>query len=152
MSNSAARSTLYKKTHVERYTSHKEVIYSEPEYPNFRSRYFILFYLLKQDLLHKIKIIQSYFNRYLSWANTPLIGKYDASRADSDTELDETFASKLSVKTDQSWRIVQWFTYFTTFIVAWFRKTVGFFKFKTDRKRQYYGAQAYRLSNGIIGI
>lgn len=82
--------------------------------------------------------------------NTP-IGKYDASRADSDTELDETFV-KSSVKINQNWRIVQWFTYFTTFIVACFRKTVEFFKFRTDRKRQYYGAQACRLSNGIIGI
>jgi len=94
--------------------------------------------------------MQSYFNRYLSWANTP-IGKYDASRADSDTELDETFI-KSSVKTNQSWRIVQWFTYFTIFIGVCFKKTVEFFKFRTDRKRQYYVAQAYQSSNGIISI
>lgn len=94
--------------------------------------------------------MQSYFNRYLSWGNTS-IGKYDASRADSDTELDETFV-KSSVKINQNWRIVQWFTYFTTFIVTCFRKTVEFFKFKMHRKRQYYGAEASQLSNGIIGI
>ncbi|XP_024891572.1 uncharacterized protein LOC112467264 isoform X1 [Temnothorax curvispinosus] len=117
MSNSS-RATLYKKTHLEQYTS-KKVVYSEPEYSSFRSR-------------------------YLSWA-TPT-GKYNVSQADSDTELDETFVN-ISVRTNQNWRIVQWFTYFTTFIVAWFRKTVEFFQFRTDRERQYYGAQAYRLSH-----
>ncbi|KAG5328055.1 SUN1 protein, partial [Acromyrmex charruanus] len=119
MSNSTAKTTLYKKTHVKQYTSHKEIIYSDPRCSsNFR---------------------------YLSWANTP-IGKYDASHADSDTDLDDTYV-KSSVKTNQSWKVVQWFTYFTTFIVTCFRKTVEFFKFKTDRKRQYYVSQAYRLSN-----
>lgn len=45
-SNSTA--TLYKKTHLEQYTSHKEVIYSEPDYSsNFRSRYFVVSHLLK---------------------------------------------------------------------------------------------------------
>ena len=53
--------------------------------------------------------MRSYFNRYFSWVNTP-VGKFDASRADSDTELDETFI-KSSVNTYQSWRIVQWFTW-----------------------------------------
>ncbi|XP_012538930.1 uncharacterized protein LOC105838147 isoform X2 [Monomorium pharaonis] len=115
MLDSTGRATLYKKTHVEQYTSHK-VIYSEPKYSSdFRSR-------------------------YLSYAPS------FASRADSDTELDETFA-KSAVKTKQSWKIVQWLMYFTNFIVAYFKKTVEFLKFKSDRKRQYYGAQAYRVSN-----
>ncbi|XP_018357134.1 PREDICTED: uncharacterized protein LOC108757212 isoform X3 [Trachymyrmex septentrionalis] len=119
MSNSTAKTTLYKKTHVKQYTSHKEIIYSDPRgSSNFRSS-------------------------YLSWVNTP-IGKYDASHADSDTDLD-TYV-KSSVKTNQSW-VVQWFTYFTTFIVTCFRKTVEFFKFKTDGKRQYYVSQAYHSSN-----
>ncbi|XP_018315610.1 uncharacterized protein [Mycetomoellerius zeteki] len=122
MSNSTAKTTFYKKTHVkEQYTSHKEVIYSNPRYSS------------------------SFRSSYLSWANTP-IGKYDTSHADSDTDLDDTYV-KSSVKTNQSWRVVQWFTYFTTFIVTCFRKTVEFFKFKTNRKRQYYVSQAYRSSN-----
>jgi len=94
--------------------------------------------------------MQSYFTSYLSWTNTP-IGKYDASHADSDTDLDDTYV-KSSVKTNQSWRVVQWFTYFTTFIVTCFRKTVEFFKFKTDEKRQCYVSRAYRSSNGINDI
>ncbi|XP_018364783.1 PREDICTED: uncharacterized protein LOC108762328 isoform X2 [Trachymyrmex cornetzi] len=121
MSNSTAKTTLYKKTHVKQYTSHKEIIYSDPRCSsNFRSS-------------------------YLSWANTP-IRKYDTSHVDSDTDLDDTYV-KSSIKTNQSWRVVQWFTYFTTFIVTCFRKTVEFFKFKTDGKRQYYVSQAYRSSN-----
>ncbi|XP_025988488.1 uncharacterized protein LOC105200352 isoform X1 [Solenopsis invicta] len=118
MSDSKGKATLYKKTRVEQYTSHKETIYSEPRHSSdFRSR-------------------------YLSYM--PSFREYDSSRVDSDTELDETFA-KSTVKTKQNWKIVQWFTYFVTFIVAYFRKTVQFFRM--DRKRQYYGAQAYRGSN-----
>ncbi|KYN08260.1 PREDICTED: uncharacterized protein LOC108775547 [Cyphomyrmex costatus] len=120
MLSSTAKTTLYKKTHVEQYTSNKEVIYSNPRYSSNRLR-------------------------YLSWVNTP-IGKYDTSHADSDTDLDDTYI-KSSVKTNQNWRVVQWFTYFTAFIVTCFRKTVEFFKFKTDRKRQYYVSQAYRSYN-----
>lgn len=89
-------------------------------------------------------------NRYLSWSNTPsrFIGKYNA--ADSDTELDETITSSL-VQTNQRWKIVQWFAYFTSFITVWFKKTVEFFKFKTDKRQHYYGAQTYQSYNGITG-
>lgn len=112
---------------------------------------FLFFYILKQNFYWtKDKIIFFYINRYLSWSKTPskFIGKYNA--ADSDTELDEVLTSS-SIKTNQRWRIVQWLTYLTTFITLWFKKTIEFFKFKTDR-RQHYGAQAYQSYNGIIGI
>ncbi|GAB1863849.1 Protein unc-84-like protein A [Camponotus japonicus] len=118
--NSSAKTTLYKKTHIEQYKSHKEVIYSQPGYSS------------------------DFSTRYLSWSNTPsrFIGKYKA--ADSDTELDETLTSS-SVQTNQRWKIVQWLTYFTTFITIWFKKTVEFFKFK--KRQHYYGAQTYRSYN-----
>lgn len=59
MSDSTGRATLYKKTRVEQYTSHKEVIYSEPGYSSdFRSRYFTLSRFLKQSFcLHEINTI-----------------------------------------------------------------------------------------------
>ncbi|KAM0725890.1 Klaroid protein [Formica fusca] len=113
--------TVYKKTHIEQYKSHKEVIYSQPGYP------------------------LDFSTRYLSWSKTPskFTEKYNA--ADSDTELDEILTSS-AVKTNQRWRIVQWFTYLTTFITLWFKKTVEFFKFKTDG-RQHYSARAYQSYN-----
>ncbi|KAL6264084.1 hypothetical protein P5V15_004163 [Pogonomyrmex californicus] len=119
--NSTRRATLYKKTHIEQYTSHKELIYSEPEYSSdFRLR-------------------------YSPWANTSkLTGKYDATYVDSDAELEETLLSKSSIRINQNWRIVQWFTYFTTFIVTCFRKTIGFFRTSEDRQRHYYHAQTYQ--------
>ncbi|XP_012235981.1 klaroid protein-like isoform X2 [Linepithema humile] len=123
-SNSAAKSTVYKRTHIEQYTSHK-VVYSDPGYSSdFQTKYF-------------------------SWWTPSRVTEKYASRADSDTELDETFtASKLSsVPTNRRWKIVQWFTYLTTFIAIWFRKTIDFFKFRTDRRRQYYSAQAYQYYN-----
>ncbi|XP_011707147.1 PREDICTED: uncharacterized protein LOC105462321 [Wasmannia auropunctata] len=119
MPNSAGRATLYKRTHLKQYTSHKEVVYSKPGYSSgFRS----------SGSLWNISPIETY---------------------DSDLELDETFAksSKMVKTTNQSWRIVRWFAYFTTFIVACFRKTVEFFEFRTDKKRQHYVSQAYRSSN-----
>ncbi|XP_011880580.1 PREDICTED: SUN domain-containing protein 2-like isoform X2 [Vollenhovia emeryi] len=117
-SKSTARTTLYKMTCVDQYTSHKELVYSDPGDSAFRTR-------------------------YLSWANTPIGHAYTA---DSDTELDENFV-KSSTKINKTWRIVRWFMYFTTFVVACFRKTVDFFKFRTDRERRYYGTQVHRLSN-----
>ncbi|KAL0133438.1 hypothetical protein PUN28_000879 [Cardiocondyla obscurior] len=117
--SNSSKATLYTKTQVEMFTSHKEeVVYSEPGHSNFRIR---------------------------SWANTPL-EEHDAFRADSDTELDDVCV-RSSIKTNRSWKIVQWFTYFTTFIVACFRKTVEVFKFRTDRKKRCYDAQISRLSN-----
>lgn len=98
--------------------------------------------------------MQFYLNRYLSWWTPSRFAEKYASRADSDTEFDETFtASKLSsVPTNRRWKIVQWFAYLTTFIAIWFRKTVDFFKFRTDGRRQYYSAQAYQYYNGMISI
>lgn len=146
----SSTTTVYKRTHIERYKTHKEIIYSQPGYSSdVSTRYIVVLYIkIKLLLTERVKII-FYINRYLSWSNSPLnfIGKYNA--ADSDTELEETLTSS-SIKTNQRWKIVQWVTYLTTFITIWFKKTVEFFKFKTNR-RQYYDAQAYRSYNGITG-
>ncbi|XP_032674723.1 uncharacterized protein LOC116845771 isoform X2 [Odontomachus brunneus] len=120
ISDSARRSTLYKKTHVEQYMSHKEVVYTDSGNPSFRQR-------------------------YSSWFSTPskYTDVYNISQYDSDAEFDQITTSSV-VKTNQRWKIMQWFTYFTTFIAVWFSKTVEFFKFRTDRRSQYYDAQTYR--------
>ncbi|XP_014472297.1 PREDICTED: uncharacterized protein LOC106743199 [Dinoponera quadriceps] len=119
-SDSVRRSAIYKKTHVEQYMSHKEVVYTDSGSSGLQQR-------------------------YTSWFSTPsrYTDVHNVSQYDSDAEFDKIMTSSV-VKANQRWKIVQWFTYFVTFVVVWFMKTTEFFKFRTDRRSQYYDAQTYR--------
>lgn len=107
--------TRYEKD-MGQYVNHKEVSYS-----------------VSRDLSYPR---QRYFSKFSSRF-------CDKFQFDSDAELDEMDAlASPSIKTKQKWRIVQWFTYLTTFITIWYRKTIDFFKFRTNRRR-YYNPQLY---------
>ncbi|KAF7407274.1 hypothetical protein HZH66_001811 [Vespula vulgaris] len=112
VSNFATRSTMFKKTHIEQYTMHREVIYTKP--------------------VDSLNVRQ----RYPLWGKTS-VDYDDTHKYDSDTELNEIMPST-SIKNTQRWKVTQQFLRFNTLIVAWFLKSLEFLKLRTSRKREYY--------------
>lgn len=108
-SNSSAKTMMYKKMHIEQYTSEKKVVYSDDSEcsPNTWSRY--------------------------PYSSSSFVDEYGLHQnAESDNELNEAFETS-QCKINQRWRIRQWITSFVRFIlylvVAPFRKIVELFKF-----------------------
>ncbi|XP_047342999.1 klaroid protein-like isoform X2 [Vespa velutina] len=112
VSNFATRSTMFKKTHIEQYTMHREIIYTKP--------------------VDSLNVRQ----RYPLWGKTS-IDYDDTHKYDSDTELNEIMPST-SIENTQRWKVTQQFLRFNTIIVAWFLKSLEFLKLRTSRKREYY--------------
>ncbi|XP_011352313.1 uncharacterized protein LOC105288045 isoform X2 [Ooceraea biroi] len=118
---STAKTMVYKRMHVEQHTSQTKMVYSDDEYP-----------------------VDEWLRYPYSGGPVTYAERYGLSQHESDNELNETFET-LQLKTNQRWRIVQWFTYFVHFIVflvvAPFKKIVEFFKLRkqtTERRMEYH--------------
>ncbi|KAG7199545.1 hypothetical protein KM043_014156 [Ampulex compressa] len=126
-SDSMAHSMIFKKTHVEEYKSHKEVIYGAPgSTTSITQRCFSW-------------STPSQFTDSRKFSSTPQV--------DSDTELDD--AVTVSTKRyNQRWKVTQWVTSLTTIITVSFIKMLEFAKLRTPKRREYHTTYEYQRYYG----